>query len=400
MLPVFIVGTSQHLMNYIRQVSAEFEDICVYKSLDTYPTGHQLDQLICGYNPEIILFEFGSGPGILEFTRAVQSRHPLVGLVGFANKAVEPASASKDEPGAASGEMASIPVLIPPFTAEEFLRNILQALDRKRAPGNGEVAAFMPSKGGSGATLTALNVARFLSTDLNRRVLLMEADYRSRPLSLLLNISSGFDGRKLLDHWRPVDDEIWGRAISTAENFDFLPAAGSALKAEAFRWHYRRIMAHARTRYHMVIVDLPDALDETAQAIACEATSVYIVSTPSRVSLQLAAARVRELEHMGVPEGKIRIVLNGRTETSSSTQQIEGILRRKIYFEFPCDPWSQRIAVQQQGFIDPSTALGGAMQAFAWGMAGLVLPRPIQKNSGFKALIKRLRNSTVRATTV
>ena len=74
MLPVFIVGTSQHLMNYIRQVSAEFEDICVYKSLDTYPTGHQLDQLICGYNPEIILFEFGSGPGILEFTRAVQSR--------------------------------------------------------------------------------------------------------------------------------------------------------------------------------------------------------------------------------------------------------------------------------------------------------------------------------------
>ena len=65
----------------------------------------------------------------------------------------------------------------------------------------------------------------------------------------------------------------------------------------------------------MVIVDLPDALDETAQAIACEATSVYIVSTPSRVSLQLAAARVRELEHMGVPEGKIRIVLNGRTET-------------------------------------------------------------------------------------
>lgn len=390
MLPVLIFGTTQPLLNYTRQVCAEFPDICVYKIIPTFPTGRALDQLIIAYNPHIILFELNSDPEVLAFLSAVQLQHPGVALVGFADDKSETVVSPHRNEHRAWAAKPSISVLVPPFSAEELFQYVIDALDRSKVASNSEVAIFLPSKAGSGTTLTALNMARFLSSDLKRKVLLVDADLGSRSLSILLNPAFESSAGPSLNAWQPIDDAAWNRAVVSTGTIDFLPATVGLNNDNLSRWDYRRILAYARSRYQSIYVDFPDVIDQ-AEVLLAEATWIYLVCTPSRVSLQRARGKIRELVDLGVPERKIRVILNGLENKGPAIEQIEVSLSRKVYSELPFDPVSPHAAAQENGFLDASSPLGSALRSIAWHTAGLTPPQSANAQPVRKSLLGVLR---------
>ncbi|MGE5523485.1 MAG: AAA family ATPase, partial [Rhodospirillaceae bacterium] len=156
-------------------------------------------------------------------------------------------------------------VLPCPVPADQLL-HALQRLKRKADPTEtrGKVIAFIPAKGGSGATFLATNFGYVLGDGGHHKVLLLDLNLQFGDAALFVSAEQpGIDLAELAREIHRVDGVLLSAsALNVLPTYAVLPgpqdpAQSVDVKAE----HVEKLITIARQHYDFVILDLGRSLD-------------------------------------------------------------------------------------------------------------------------------------------
>jgi capsular exopolysaccharide synthesis family protein len=171
--------------------------------------------------------------------------------------------APPDEAGVAGYSAALNPLLVaglaPKSFAAEQYRSLRTRLTRVEGPGGLRIVLITSPQKGEGKSVTAANLSLTMAQELQRRVVLVEADLRKPSLQHLFGLPPG-----------PGLSEYLAGAVDLKDAMKFLPdhnltiiTAGAApinpaelLGSTAMR----RMLDHLRARFDRVILDTPPVL--------------------------------------------------------------------------------------------------------------------------------------------
>jgi pilus assembly protein CpaE len=390
MLTALIIGVTPEITAQMSRLCGESADICVYKTFEPYPHLHEIVRLVNSYSPDVVFLQLWAEEGnqpeaerIRSMVEEIRMAGPEIALIG-----VLPNAGGDGVRMAA--ELGVVEFLVAPFAFEEFRDVIFRGLDRVAGPTKGDVYSFLPAKSGSGATVTALNVAESLARDFDRRVLLLEADIASGPLAIMLNIhpeQSVIDALECSDH---LTNDTWRRMVTTMNGLDVLTASGAQAATPASQFSYFRLLSFAQQHYDDIIVDFPGAVADPAEPLLSHSKAIYVVCTPELTSLAMARRRLFQLELRGERDRTLAVVLNRCDQGDLSKEDMEQGIGRQIAEQLPNDYRAVQRAVASGGFVDPATELGKAYTAFAAHLAGSEPPHP-KGSSRLRSLLRKFR---------
>lgn len=373
-LGTLILGPTQEYTDYLYRQFATRRDVEVFKILNEYPTLHHLVRLINSYEPEVVFLEIGKSETALKTARDILAASQTAAIIGFGEE-VSP------EQRYEAAQVGVSDILRIPFTEDALKRSIGKTLESERTRAHENVIAFLPAKAGSGATTTALNVGASLAGEWKKKVLILESDLHSGLLPVLLKLDpkqSIVDALELSDS---LDDKIWDQLVTKAQGLDLLPTPWGKTSSHFTPWEYHRLLAFASPRYDFVIVDLPEVVNDSTEAIVTRAASVHIVCTSENSSVFLARRRIHELEARTVKQERVQVLLN-RHQPGESLEEIEMLIGRKLAGALPNDYGQVRAATAGGRVVDPKCALGRAYRRFAAGLAGIdLLPGPEEREA-------------------
>jgi pilus assembly protein CpaE len=199
--------------------------------------------------------------------------------------------------------------------------DLLEALsrierDRQSAAqtGQGAVTAVVNSKGGSGATLLACNVAHLLSVLSQRRVALVDLDVQFGTLPLYLDL---YPQRGLVQALANLDEldavALDGYMTRHASGVCVLGHSGedSVHLGEVSGRDIERMLDLLCRSYENVVIDLPRRIDPASVAVFERASQVVVVVQQSVTTLRDATRLLRILRRdVAVPRDRICVVVN------------------------------------------------------------------------------------------
>ncbi|MBS1824470.1 MAG: hypothetical protein JST93_04055 [Acidobacteria bacterium] len=371
MLSAIIVGENPALVNYVRQVCAEFGDICIHKSMEGAARRYEIAAALSSYEPDVAFVDV-TDVGRAESLAAVclQELLPRRLRTVLVPIGVEPdAEALARVAGEAVG-----PVLTLPFDADQLDRAVRAALRRRGAKQACQVLAVMPAKAGDGASTVAINLAGAAVRAYKRKTLYIEADLRSGAICHALRLQPRFPVGEVLLHAGSLMDG-WGSAVVRFDGIDILPMGGSAAGLRGSRWDFYRLLQFARERYEVVVVDLPAGIDAVAEAVIAEADRAVMVSTPEATSVGLISRWLRDLEAGGTRFGHLRILVNRFTNGDMEAGEVASLVRREVSAVLPEDAKAVKAANRLNTLLQPGSRLLAEIVDVAGDLLQMPAPR-------------------------
>jgi len=305
MLNALTFGTDRKLTSELQQMCALTQDISVFRSLEHYPQAHETMRLLNSFAPHLVFLGTGDEGAAAAVEQDIRSILPTTAILGVSGG---PGNAGIFETGA-----GGFPILVFPCASEEFRAATFEALKARSEKKSAPVFAFLPAKAGSGATTTALFVANILSSQARQKVLLLECDLHAGALSMLYNIQPPYSIIDALDHSDRLTDASWKEMVSRMDGVDVLPSVSRNGIRGISPWEFQRLLSFVRSRYDVVIADLPEVVNDATEVVVRAANAVFVVTAPSTPSLGLAARRCHSLEARGVGAAKVKYVVNRKS---------------------------------------------------------------------------------------
>lgn len=211
--------------------------------------------------------------------------------------------------------------VLPSPAPPELVLAALQRLDARlngvRQPGRGQLLAFMPCKGGSGATFIAANLGHQLAQ--NKSVLLVDLNLQfGDALSLLHDQEATFT---LADVARELDrldaSLLEACTVRITPRLGVLAAPGDfGEAAEITPEHVEAIMAQALRQHDFVLLDLPRSLDPMSIKAMDQADRLFMVLQPGLSWLRQARRLQQLFRTLDYAQDKVQWIIN-RYEKSS-----------------------------------------------------------------------------------
>ena len=288
MLSAIIVGPNREMVHWLTAACAEMGNLCIYKTLTAYPQPYELIKLLDIFNPEVVFLEIedrADSPTVI--ARQIRTGYPKTAIIGFAQQLDPEKRREVLEAGVNE-------VLAPPFQGVEFMQAVVRAVAAQAATVTENIIAFQPGKAGSGASTLAVQSAALLAQEWQKKVLVVEGDFGSGALAAQqgLEVEPERSIVKALEESQFLDDRKWAALIYKAHDFDLLPMPTIKADAEVSQWEYRRVLTYARSRYEVIVVDLPEIPGPATEAIVGQAKSIYLVTTPDKIGRASCRERV------------------------------------------------------------------------------------------------------------
>lgn len=306
MLTAMIFGANPDLTSCVNRLCSQVQGISLFRSLDRYPQAREAIQLLNSYAPQLLFLDVDDEDAAMALELDTRSFNPGVTIVRVSSRL--------DSPLHQSNGYGISQVLRMPCDREIFSATVHGALEAQIGEKNASVFAFLPAKAGSGATTAALFVTNILSQMVHKKVLLLECDLHAGPVSMLYRIRPQHSIMDALEDSHRLSDESWKRLTTRVQGIDVLPSVSQQGVRRVSPWDYQRLLAFARSRYDLIICDLPEVVNEATEVVVRAAKAVLVVTTPSVPSLRLAARRRHDLEARGVGATKVRYILSRRLE--------------------------------------------------------------------------------------
>lgn len=363
MLPAMIFAADADALARIQRRCAGASFIKLFQVSAERPSLNDMLRLIRAYHPELVLIEFQDRADALSTEATLRAELPKLGILGFADSwQYEPILRT------VRGHLRVVSASV---AFEEFQECVLDAMEVVQSGLPDNMTVFLPSKAGSGASTVALNVAGAIADSCGKSAVLIEADLHSGPASMYVKVNSKHSVLDALQesgwldsYWSELSVQDSNVAILPATK---LPASSSQLPSQ---WEYRRLTSVARSRFDHVIFDLPEVVNPATEAVVLKARTVFIVCTPEVPSLTLARRRRSTLTSLGLPEERLKIVLNRCTKNGPELSAVEEIIGRKIDETIPNDYQAVWSANLRQQLVDPKTPPGRAFASFAGRLTG------------------------------
>jgi pilus assembly protein CpaE len=175
----------------------------------------------------------------------------------------------------------------------------------------GKILAFIPCKGGAGATFVATNLASHLAE--NKSVLLVDLNlqfgdalafvYDGKPTSTLADVAKNIA--------RLDASLLAASTVKVSANFSVLAAPDDVAQAmEVQAEHVEAVLALAVRHYDFVILDVPRSLDTTAIKALDRAWRIFPVLQSGLPEIRNAGKLLEAFRSLGYPSDKIELIVN------------------------------------------------------------------------------------------
>jgi pilus assembly protein CpaE len=236
-------------------------------------------------------------------------------------------------------------------------RTLADALERaasKRALADGHetrVISFMSCKGGAGTSFIASNVAHAISTQQQKRVLLIDLNQLYGDAAFLITSETPPSNLpQVCAQIERMDSAFLDASLArVSDTLHMLAGAGDPVKASEIRndrleW----ILGVAIPRYDFVIFDLGQCINQLSILALDRSDEIHVVVQASMPHMR-AARRLQEiLASLGYPAERIRLLLNRYHRRAEALRgALEDVLHMQPYKVLPEDIDSVTEALNQ-----------------------------------------------------
>jgi pilus assembly protein CpaE len=309
--------------------------IRIAKSVDHYPTTENLRRLVRVWAPDVVLVDIqdtGEAEGI---SQQLNTEFASIQRVALSN-AETPAAFRF----ALENRMSEL--LVPPFDPDRFVQTLRRLSEHlKLHPPTlgklGQVYAYLPAKGGVGASTIAANAAWAHSRLPGANVMLADFDVYSGVTGFMFGVEHDYSIKDVAKCNDDLDEDSWKRLVKRVGNVDLL-LSGAPILDEGISTHQlTRIVDYARKSYSVVGVDLADSFDDRSLAVMREASRILLVTTPDLASLRAARQKALALRRLDL-EDKTKLLVNRASRKMElGLDEVENTVGLPVFATFPCD---------------------------------------------------------------
>lgn len=180
--------------------------------------------------------------------------------------------------------------LVSPVSDLELMKSITSVFTREKKQTLGRISAFIGTRGGSGSSTIAQNVAFILAEDPSANVLLIDVDYPFGNVALNLNIDNNHDVSELLNKQDIIDDGFLDRiSVRYGKNLRVIGAATSFdQKIEVGKGFVGRVVDAIQEGACHAIIDLPTSWSERETEFLKAADDIILTATLDLSSMKNA----------------------------------------------------------------------------------------------------------------
>lgn len=286
-----------------------------------------------GASPEVVIVDLGDDP-----TLGIKLAHFLAGASSPSYRIIASGPTLEAElllELMRGGITEFLPKPVTPEEVREAVRRIKSSTVSTglgQATTLGEIYAFFGSKGGSGATTLATNLAIVLHRLTKKKTLLVDLDMELGEASLLLGIQPRFNFVDLIQNFHRVDAGLLASYIERHESgvhllsAPFHPDRAQVVSADQIR----RILQYLKQHYEYIVIDVSKSFTPVTMAAFEQADQIFLTTTvdlPSLRNVQRALPMLQRVTR-GDKE-RIRLLLNrfekGGEVTTKEVERSVGI---------------------------------------------------------------------------
>ncbi|MEK6736499.1 MAG: AAA family ATPase [Pseudomonadota bacterium] len=230
-----------------------------------------------------------------------------------------------------------------PPTRESLLNAVDRFQQRIKQAGmpvrNGKVLAFIPCKGGSGATFLASNLAYTLAAQDNKRVALIDFNLQFGDASLFLSDSKS--PASIADVARQIhrlDGAFLASSmIQILPNMGILAAPDEPEKATEIKpEHVNPLLQVAIKNYDFVILDVGRRMDAVSVQALDKADMIFLVLQQTLPFIRDAKRLIGVFHSLGYHDDKLRLIVNRYDKNSEITlDDIQNTLKMSVFKTVP-----------------------------------------------------------------
>ncbi len=217
-------------------------------------------------------------------------------------------------------------------------------------PKGGRVVAVFGTKGGSGASTIAVNLAVALREESKGRIALIDANLEFGDIGVLLNLPSNRTIADLAGNKADLDEEVLdGTMASHSTTIKVLLAPPRPELAELVKpEHLKRILDLLDKTYDYIVVDLWKSFQESTIFFLDQADVIVMLSTTDIPAIKNAKLFFELTEQLGYPAEKTIFVLNKDDGRSGiSAKDIEASIKHPIGGILPKDERTTLVAINR-----------------------------------------------------
>lgn len=353
----------------------------------SYPTRHQLTDLLTTHHPSLCFLEMSDPPErslelITELLR-VDPKLPIVGVL----------SGNDPELVLRCLRQGASDFLIQPFTIDQ-VDAALQKLARLhpgRTKNPGKVYCVMPAKGGCGASTVASNLAYNLKRLGEKRILLADLDPLAGTLSFLLKIKSSYSFMDVLQRSGEMDVDLWKAVVTNRHGVDVLLSPEVMAEGVSDVADARSIIEYARGTYDLVVLDSGGVYGDWNLSQAQMADEILLITTNELTSLQAVQRALTYLDNNGVQRWKVRLIVNRYDRHVGLSKDVIGTaLHTDIFHLMPADYDAIQKSLMEGKPLASSTSFGKSVNGLVDRLAGSSdAPKKGTSLSGLRSLFSR-----------
>ncbi len=193
----------------------------------------------------------------------------------------------------------------------------------------GRVIASFSSKGGTGTTFVASNVA----AGLDAPTVLVDLNLHAGDLGLFLGVEPKFSIADVVEHRERVDDSLLRSFLTPhSARLSLLAAPREADSADDIEpEHVFQVLELLRERFDYVVIDPQHTFDAITLAALDQADDILLVLTLDIPAIRSAQRALQIFDRLGYPRHKIHVVVNRFSkQIDLDLRQVERFLGERV----------------------------------------------------------------------
>ena len=257
----------------------------------------------------------------------------------------------------------------------------------EKAPGN--LLVFAGSKGGSGVTTVACNVAIALAQRSDQRVLLIDLALPIGDAALCLGIAADYSTEDALRNFDSLDvKHLQSLLVKHPSGVFVLAAPTQVPEVEVSQAAIDKLTSVARSHFDHVVVDVGSRIDVAAKVLFKEASTVYLVTQTGISELRNSNRLISQFFTEGSPN--LEIVVNrieSRFNDTANEEVIAKALGKPVRWKFPDDQSAARALQNGETGIGEARISRISLE-MASSITGLPIPKERKKEPEFRGSAK------------